>query len=426
METTTVSLSSPKFNFLQTYLELNSGNECPRNYHIWSALVLLSAAVHKRVYVEQGYFRTYPNLYVGLIGDMGSRKSTAKDIASKLFQLTFDHYPILASVQSREDIIRYMNQDDNTFKFVDRQGVEQTVHPLVGFINELKNFLSVDPGKMIEFLTDIYSTPRFKSSTLKRGLEDLENPCVSILACETPEWIVDKLKGKIISGGWSRRMVYVYETIRADPIPFPTPPNDFLEKSLMLRDHLIRVSQAIGEFRWDPDAKDFYAKWYTNMRRNMPDDKVMAGYYESKHDQLLKVAMDLQLAEDPTNLVLTKRNLMLGISFLDVLEVNMPKLSVAAGRNDLAGPTQAILELLNIKDGWIPEKSLKIAVQKDLSPIEVIQVLRSLQETDQIVIGDVDFPAPPKPGSTEPTVTKRRMVMTKKKHEQLVEANKKV
>jgi len=61
--------------------------------------------------------------------------------------------------------------------------------------------------------------------------------------------------------------------------------------------------------------------------------------------------MLLALAEDEPKLVLTEQLLQLGLVLLDEIEINMPKLSVAAGRNELAIPQQRILELL--KEGIV-------------------------------------------------------------------------
>ncbi len=406
-------MSQEKFDFVNEYLSFNSGNECPRNYHIWSSFVILAAAVHKRVYVPLGYFNVYPNLYVGLIGDMGSRKSTAKDIAMDLFTETFKDYPILASVQSREDIIKYMNSDACKFSFVNEEGQTVEVRPIVGFINELKNFLSIDPAKSIEFLTDIYSSKRFKSSTIKRGLEDLENPAVNLLACETPEWITDKMKGKIISGGWARRIVYVYETKRSAPIPFPKRPDEYQQIWNRLKEHLIEVSQVSGKFEWDADAAEWYSTWYTQMRNNMPDDKMMAGFYESKHDQATKLAMLLALGTKPIRLRITKENYIRAVAHLDILEENMPKLFSAAGRNELSVPMQLALEILEKNGGWVPEKVWKRLMGKDLDPMEIQQVLRFMQETDQVVVQTVE----------DQVKVKRVMVMTKQKFDDLKKAN---
>ena len=49
-------------SFLRDYALYNSGNECSRNYHIWSALVLLAATAGRRVSCRWGYFDILSNL----------------------------------------------------------------------------------------------------------------------------------------------------------------------------------------------------------------------------------------------------------------------------------------------------------------------------------------------------------------------------
>lgn len=395
------------FNYLREYIAFNVGNECPRNYHLWAALVSLASAVHKRVHIHWGYFNVYPNLFACLVGKQGSRKSTAKDIAADLFTEALPTYPIGASVQSREDIIKYMCSDECLYGFKNEQDALVEVRPIVFFINELKNFLSVDPGKMIAFLTDIYDSKRFKSGTIKRGLEDLHNPCVNILACETPRWIVDNLKANVISGGFARRMIYIYEIERGPRISFPQRPEEATSMWSKMKDHLKKVSETSGLFSWSSDAIPYWDKWYQGLK--LPDDEIMAGYYESKHIQVLKVAMLLALAEDDIRLVVTVPLLEQAIAMLDILELNMPKLSVAAGRNELAVPMQTVLELLTKNDGWLPEKVLKRLIEKDLNPMEQISVIRHLTETEQVFVRDVK----------DSKGVIRKMIMTREKLEQV-------
>lgn len=371
-------------SFLQDYMTYNSGNECSRNYHIWSALVVLAATTGRRVSCRWGYFDIHPNLYVVLIGKQGFRKSTAKDIARDLFVEACPSIPVGASVQSREDIVKFMASEQCLRMYNDETGAPIEYRPLVFFINELKNFLSIDPGKMIEFMTDIYDRKYFDASTIKHGAQKIINPCVNFLACETPSWIIEKLKSNIISGGFARRVIYVYETVRGPRITFPTVTPDAQAARERCIKHLQKIEPITGEFVWTDDAKEFYNTWYQGIKA--PEDEVMAGYYESKHIQLLKISMCLALAEDEPKLILTAELLRLGLVLLDEIEINMPKLSVAAGRNELAIPQQRIMELLKQNKGWMREKQLKIALDKDLTPMEQISLLRHLQqETGQLV-----------------------------------------
>lgn len=376
-------------SFLQRYLAYNTGNECPRNYHIWTALVVLASTTLNRVHLFHGYFNIYPNLFACLVGKQGSRKSTAKDIGRDLLTSTFPNLPISASIQTREDIVKFMASDECLFSFQDENGANQELRPFTLMINELKNFLSFNPGAMIEFLTDIYDRGGkiFNSSTLKRGLENIQNPCVNMLACETPDWIIDKLKLQIISGGFSRRVVFVYEIERGQKIAFPTLPKEGPQLWTQMQDHLRKVEKVVGPFSWENDAMQFFDVWYNGLKT--PEDDVMEGYYESKHIQLLKLAMLLALGEMVPHRRITTNNLKIGVSILDSLETNMPKLSIASGRNELALPMMRVLDVLERMGGMCAESTFKQLLSKDFEPREQYSVMKSMGDCGDLVKAEV-------------------------------------
>ena len=165
------------YNFIADYLVYNQGNEVPRNFHIWSALATLSAVVNRKVYIRQGYFTHRPMLYVCLIGEQGDRKSTAKDIARDILVDVFPNMPIAGSVTTREKITQYLGSDEAARTYMDEKGELIDYRPYNMYINELKNFLSVNPSGMIDFLTDIYSRDYFKVETKHVGTDVIDLKC---------------------------------------------------------------------------------------------------------------------------------------------------------------------------------------------------------------------------------------------------------
>lgn len=371
-------------SFLTDYLLYNSGNECSRKYHVWSAFATLAASAGRRVFVDHGYFTIYPNLYICLVGEQGLRKSTAKDIARDLFIEALPDYPVGPSVTSREDIVKRMSEDEWERVYTNEQGAVVKWKPIVFFVNELKNFISINPSGMIDFLTDIYDRRIFDASTIKHNLQTIENPCVNILACETPNWIISRLKMNIITGGFSRRMIYIYETEENIRITFPVPSPEGAQARLRCIKHLQKVSKIVGKFQWTKEAKAYFDYWYQHLI--YPDDPVMAGYFRSKNTLTLKLAMLHALSEEEPKLFLTKQHLELALADEEDIETNMPKLSIAAGRNELAGPQQEILNLLEKNDGWLPERKILSLTDKDLNPTEKASVLRNLKEMQKIFV----------------------------------------
>jgi hypothetical protein len=403
------------YDFIQDYLFYNSGNMCPIRFHRWTAISVLAMALGRRVFVDHGYFRIYADNYICLVGRQGLRKSTAKDEGRKLLLDAIPNYPIGASVASREKLVERLASDDSLRKYDDEFGAPIEWHPMAFFINELKNFMSINPGAMVEFLTDIYGAKFFDSDTIKHGLQPVINPCVNLLACETPKWIIDKLKLNIIAGGFSRRMMFVYETERPDRITFPAIPKGGLEARERCVEHLRKVTKFIGPFKWqDQETMDKFDKWFKSLVT--PEDEILEGFYEAKDVLVLKIAICLAMAQAEPKLILTWPLIELAIAFLFTVEENLPKLTIAAGRNELAIPTQALLDLLEARGkGLMPEKAWHREALKNMNDSEYQSVRRSLQDTDQIFIVNI-------PSKLNGVTTSTRSIVTARRYTEMIKS----
>jgi hypothetical protein len=278
-------------NFIADYLTYNSGNECPENYHIWSALSILSATVNRKIWIDMGYFEIIPNLYVCLVGEQGNRKTVAKDIAYDMFREVCPNIPVSAESMSKEAVAQYMASEEQARSFKDpaTQKIIET-HPFAIFITELKNFLSINAVTMVDFLTTIYDRKFYDVKTKNKGNDIIPNPCVTFLACETPEWLIARLKDSIISGGFCRRMLFIVESDSDVRIAFPSITKESAEAALRCKAHLkiLNSPDFAGQIVWSSDAKEYYENWYKNLK--LPSDPFMKGFYRSKHIQVLKVA----------------------------------------------------------------------------------------------------------------------------------------
>jgi hypothetical protein len=263
---------------------------------------------------------------------------------------------------------------------------------------------------MLTFLTDIYDVKAYDASTIVRGLEYIINPAVSLLCCETPEWIIRNIKGDVISGGFGRRIVYVYETedLVDKPVPIITPyARECIERC---KTRLIEAKQVTGKYVWSIPGLRQYSLWYTKNSaiRRSENNVMMKGYLRTKHVQLFKLMMLLDVVKDKPMLDFNPSLMEEALFYLDSVEVNMSKLSQAAGRNELLGAQQRILDFLIRLGRWIEETAVKRMIQNELGPQETYNVMRHLEETEQICKKMVKFPQYDKPkwGVTTPELAK--------------------
>ena len=73
-------------DFLTKYREYTSHTIVPRLYNEWGAILAISSVLGQKCWIERGYYRIYPNLYVMLIGKPGTGKGTAANILQGVLQ----------------------------------------------------------------------------------------------------------------------------------------------------------------------------------------------------------------------------------------------------------------------------------------------------------------------------------------------------
>ncbi len=383
-------------SFLQNYRTFCSGNEANPTYHIFAGLAALSAVTQRRIWIDQGYFKIYPNLYVVLVGPAGGRKTTAMDIAAGLVE-KLGTVPFMTDCVTKEKLIMDIRAEerviDNMPEIYKKDGLN-VVSPTALFLTELSDFLGPSSVGMINFLTAVYDRQTYTYKTKNKGAEKLIGPYLTILACTTPEWITTYLRSDVISGGFSRRTLFVYEWEEGRRIPWPTVTPDMIiawEKALS---HCREVQKLAGPMKWDDDAKKFYEQWYVNLV--IPNDDTVRGYYKSKHIQLLKVAMLVSLAES-VDMVLRKSHLEFGLELLHLAEANLLKVFQGMGRNELHAVANKALDYLRNTPAreidlegkkqlirFMPDKQLKALLYKDAGGRDIDDIIHHLVNTEKV------------------------------------------
>jgi len=351
------------------------------------------------VWIEQGYFKVFPNLYCVLVGPAGNRKTSAMSIAKQLLR-ELKSVPFSAESVTKEKLVMDMFEQERIIGTLPEQHKAQnTYSPMTIMVTELSEFLGPSSIGMINFLTTIYDQDFYECRTKNKGDVLITGPYLNLLACTTPEWITTYLRTDVISGGFSRRAIFVLETDKAGRIPFPEVTPQAKAAWQRVVEHAQRLAQVAGPFIWDPAAKAFYSDWYKNLE--MPKDETIIGYYETKHMQLLKISMLLALSEE-TDRILRTHHLQAGLELLKLAEENLLRVFQGIGRNELNAAAQKVLDLFDrlptktfrlgteeVTCPTIPEKDLRAVMFKTVDQQELDKVLTHLIDTDLIGRGQL-------------------------------------
>src|SRR5438876_2460328 len=182
-------------SFIDLYLEYTRDQESPDSFHLWTALTVLASAMGRKCFINKGYYQLYPNLFVVLVaGAAKCRKSTAINLGTtsptgeQLFE-NISTTKIISGKITPEKLIREISEAQII-------NPDDPGHPSCPSIfihsSELSVFLTKQSygEPLIHILTDLFDCPKsWTNKTKNKGIDNLENVFVCILAATTPDGI---------------------------------------------------------------------------------------------------------------------------------------------------------------------------------------------------------------------------------------------
>lgn len=295
-------------DWLTAYLEYTDRSEPPTSYHTWTAVSLISAALQRKCYLRWGYETIYPNVYVILVGPSGrTRKGTALNIGKDIVQGM--GIKMVAEAITKEALIQDMSGNIQTFN--DPSTNKMMYHCSVFVMSdELSVFLGQGDVQFLSHLTDWYdSRNSWTYRTKGSGTDEIQGVCMTLLAATAPDWIPSMFPIEAIGGGFTSRVIFIVEERkrRSDPTHMLTPEEVRL-RDLLVRD-LERIHNMKGEYKFEPEAKEFYEKWYIDYETSLDsgkspiDDPRFLGYLSRRATHLRKLSMLVSASHSDSRII---------------------------------------------------------------------------------------------------------------------------
>lgn len=380
-------MNETEYNFLRDYSLFVSGNESPPIYHLWSGLSALSSLVSRRVWADQGIFHVHANMYIILVGDPGVKKTTAMNVARNLIR-EIPNIPIAPTAPTKEALLRSMCEEGSpSIRTYKHDNKTVTYSHLSCFCNELTTLLGSGGNEVgyIGVLTDIWDQDKFEVKTIGRGNDYIENPFITILGCMTMETSANLVNQKIISGGFSRRCIFVYADKNGPPVPRPivTAEQKAAWSRCVLRGKELQFIS--GQFSWELSAEKYFDTWYMTNHKAVTTSDSMAekGFLQSKAGYVIKLAMLFQLGES-NELTITKQNILQAISMLDEVQPHVRVVFGGTGRNELNAIATAVERFIDSQPQPVPIKQVVRLFYKDANKDEIMKILDFLQAADKL------------------------------------------
>ena len=372
-------------NFIEAYHQYVDNTEAPSNFHFWTAMSTVSALLGRKCYVPQGYFTIFPQLYVVLVGPPGLKKSSALNAGKNLLR-SLEKFPLAPEATTREALLEVMGENKMEYQV---NGKPLTYYQASIFASELSEFIG---GRhinqsMMSFLTAVWDEPYFEYRTKNKGTVKLPSPYLTLLAATTPGWITSNLKSDIITDGFARRTIFVFEDSRHKLVDWPETTEKESEAYRVLKREIQRIHSIGGQFSLTEEAREAWREFYISLQEKVLDkDETVQSYYSSKHVLVLKLCMCLSACFRSDRIIDSELLVLAQKCFADT-EKNLEKVFSGLGRNELKQYQVKILDkIVAAGEKGISKRELTAQFYRDVNLNELLETLQSLEESGQIVM----------------------------------------
>ena len=374
-------------DIFDSYFALVKETEPPAIFHRWALIGVLGTWLGRSAWLPFGSGRIFPNQYIMFIGDPGARKSTAIKRACSLVEtLGFDKFA--PKKTSKEQYLADLtgelevNKDDPTDFDVLATGSST---PAESFINADEFNIFMGPGNLDfqALLGDMWDWDSEKpwQYRLKNSKSvSIYQPTINILSGNTPQGFNDCFPPASVGQGFMSRLILIYGERTNKRIPFPSPPDPQLQRTVL--EKLVRIrSRIIGEFNRNAAATDALSLIYTSWPG--VDDPRFTHYNERRFTHLLKLCMIHAASRESMTIEL--QDVVRSSTVLAYAESLMSKAIGEMGQSKTSAAAQKLMTAINGAASPMTVKDLWMVVKTDLEkPTDLSQVINNLLLAERI------------------------------------------
>jgi hypothetical protein len=366
------------------YFKFVEETEPPLVFHRWSMLTSVGALLGRQYYLPFGEFNIVPTQYVMLIGDPGTRKSTAIKLAKKI--LANSGYEKFAAPKTSKEkfLLDLEGIEDDSGTIIDTNKVmanlfgDEHVHsdPREVYVvaDEFNEFVGSGNLEFLSLLGSLWdwddpSAP-FKQRLKTSRSVSIYQPTLSILGGNTHTGFAEAFPPQSIGQGFLSRLLLIYGESSGKKIAFPTAPSPLIRQELIDLLQSIKT-EVLGEATFTKRAKEMIEVIY----RTYPgiDDARFRHYNTRRHTHLLKLCMLAAACNLRTEI--GPEEVLFANTLLTFTEHKMPLALGEFGKSRNADVAARIISLLTEADTPLGVTEIWKHVQTELEKIEDLNKL---------------------------------------------------
>lgn len=390
------------------YFRYAENTEPPIIYHRWSIITSISAFLGRQFWFPFGTTRIFPNMYVMLLGNPGTRKSTAIKMARRVISAAgYDHFAAERTTKEKflldlegapdepnfpqrgrknitsQDVLRDLRLAGDS---EEHDGIPREIFVTADEFNEFAGTSNLDFLSLLGVLWDwddesATYRQRFKNS---RSVSIFQ-PTITLLGGNTHASFKLAFPEQAIGQGFLSRLILVHSEPSGRKITFPTKPPEELVSRIGERLAIIR-SAVRGEAKLTPKAEStldtLYKTWHDL------DDYRLKSYSTRRFTHLIKLCLTVVAMRG--SIIIDKMDVVLANTILTFTENAMPKALGEFGKSKDSDAAHNIMTALYEASSITPARALSLedlwkVVSRDLDRREKLaDILSSLSLAGKI------------------------------------------
>lgn len=347
-------------------------------------MIAMAAYMGRRIYIKHGHSTIYPNQYALLLGEAGTRKSTAIKSASDLLrEAGYKHFS--AAKTTKEKFLLDLSGDEegdmSTDSFFDLSNEDKEDAECLINADEGMDFFGQSNLEFIATLGQLWDFNGIFESKIKNGKSaSILNPTLTILAGFTPTNFSLSFPPEILGQGFFSRTVIIHAPPSGRKIAFPDPPDE--EKKAKIVERMVRIRNTIvGEITLDEEAKQSLTRIYEDWE-GLHDPR-FSSYATRRFQHMLKLCLILAVLEESK--VISKQNVIQANTLLTLAEKLMPEALGEFGKSKNAEVSHKVLGFLSSAMEPKTVRQIYKAVHTEVDSLQALtQVLSGLLAADKI------------------------------------------
>lgn len=356
----------------------------PVSFHRWAAIVGIGALLERSIYLKFGHMNIYPNMYAMLIGNAGTKKSTAVKLMKKML-VKSGYTTIAAERTSKEkylaDLAAQSTADDDVLeRNIFGAAHDYDITPNLIAADEANDFFGIGNIEFLSVLGSLWDWEGKYENRIKTGKSDfISNPTISIFSGNTPTGFSQAFPSSILGSGFFSRLLLIYAEPTGVKVTIPRTPSDAETLGIITLMQKIKAN-SLGEYSYTVPAYELIDTIHQTAKPL--DDSRFESYSNRRLQHLLKLC--LVIAACRFEKEVTKTTVLQANTYLRYIENLMPKALGEFGKAKNSDIAHRVLNIIETRTAVTLKDLFKEVASELEKPGDLGTILQKLIVQEKI------------------------------------------